>query len=108
MRTRRTMAKRVFFAFTTLALGVVCWAAFCSQISRLSPVIPQDAAASQAQAVATAQAGTSIVTAIYDFKNRSGLWPCNLAEMVPEYVTPESARGWQYSWHLAGWWQLTN
>ncbi len=59
-------------------------------------------------ATTSAEQGRPIVTAIYQFKNRWGLWPTSFNELVPEYLTPEEVRDWHYSWQLSGRWHLSN
>ncbi len=55
-----------------------------------------------------ARNGDGIVAAVYEFKNRCGLWPCTMAELVPDYVSADAARGWRYEWRASGRWHLTH
>jgi tetratricopeptide (TPR) repeat protein len=57
---------------------------------------------------AVAERGKVLVTAVYRFKHECGLWPNDLAELVPEYLQAKQARGWLYKSWYDGRWSVTN
>jgi hypothetical protein len=102
------MKRVVLLSLGALALAGAGWLALSSGGCLLRMPGPSDPVSLQPRALATAQQGTPIVTAVYEFKNRCGLWPCSLYELVPDYLPEEAGRGWHYEWKPSGWWHLTN
>jgi hypothetical protein len=100
--------KRLLAAAGLLLVAALSYLFLCCPASVVPSLEPDDQATLRPRAVTAAQQGKALVTAIYAFKNRCGLWPSSLAELVPEYATSETVRGWHYDCHLSGWWQLTH
>ena len=44
------------------------------------------------------QAAVQAVSAIYAFKNKNGLWPFSLQELIPEFLDPSEKINWLYQW----------
>src|SRR5262245_49306872 len=101
---RHLVTAACFVVGTTLCLAVVvCLQVLNAERGRdregfsYSPPSPAD----QKAAVAS---GRPVVEAIYRYRSEVGLWPCELADLVPRYLTTEAIQGWAYGWHANGYW----
>jgi hypothetical protein len=60
-----------------------------------------------AEAESIARDGRTVVAAIYQFHCERGLWPCELDDLVPEYIKRDELSNWQLAWFPDGYWHLT-